>query len=144
MPRSLPALLEAHQLTRRAANVGFDWPDVNGIFDKLAEETAELKSAAGGLASDGRHPEKVEEEVGDLLFVGVNLARFLGLDAEIALKQANRKFARRFREMERIAAGRGQTLSGLSAAELDALWNEVKSGGVALRKKDPSAYAQHT
>jgi MazG family protein len=125
VPRSLPALLEAHQLTRRAANVGFDWPDVNGIFDKLAEETVELKEL---LASRTRDPEKVEEEVGDLLFVGLNLARFLGLDAEIALKKANRKFAGRFREMERLAGARGQTLGGLSAAELDALWNEVKSG----------------
>jgi tetrapyrrole methylase family protein/MazG family protein len=124
VPRSLPALLEAHQLTRRAANVGFDWPDVNGIFDKLAEETAELKEL---LASGGRESEKVEEEAGDLLFVGVNLARFLGLDAEIALKKANGKFAARFREMERLAAARGQTLGGLSAAELDALWNEAKS-----------------
>ena len=129
VPRSLPALLEAHQLTRRAANVGFDWPDVDGIFDKLAEETAELKSAVGPLASGDRSAEKVEEEVGDLLFVGVNLARFLGFDAEIALKKANRKFALRFREMERIAGARGKELGGLSAAQLDALWNEVKNAG---------------
>jgi MazG family protein len=128
VPRSLPGLLEAHQLTRRAANVGFDWQDVNGIFDKLAEETAELKQL---LASRERRTEEIEEEVGDLLFVGVNLARFLGFDAEIALKKANRKFAGRFREMERIAAARGQRLNGLSAAELDALWNEVKSGDAA-------------
>jgi len=126
VPRSLPAILEAHQLTRRAANVGFDWADVNGIFEKLAEETAELKQL---LASGTGRPEDVEEEVGDLLFVGVNLARFLGLDAEITLKKANRKFARRFREMERIAAARGQILSGLSSAELDELWNQVKSAG---------------
>ena len=125
VPRSLPGLLEAHQLTRRAANVGFDWQDVKGIFDKLAEETTELKQL---LASGDGRAEEIEEEVGDLLFVGVNLARFLGFDAEIALKKANRKFAGRFREMERIAASRGQSLSGVSAAELDALWNEVKSG----------------
>jgi tetrapyrrole methylase family protein / MazG family protein len=125
VPRSLPGLLEAHQLTRRAANVGFDWQDVKGIFDKLAEETAELKES---LASGDGRAEEIEEEVGDLLFVGVNLARFLGFDAEIALKKANRKFAGRFREMERIAASRGQSLSGLSAPEFDALWNEVKSG----------------
>jgi MazG family protein len=128
VPRSLPGLLEAHQLTRRAANVGFDWHDVKGIFDKLAEETAELKQS---LASGDGRAEEIEEEVGDLLFVGVNLARFLGFDAEIALKKANRKFAGRFREMERIAASRGQSLSGVSAAELDALWNEVKSGDAA-------------
>lgn len=136
VPRSLPALGEAHQLTRRAANVGFDWPDVNGIFDKLAEETAELKATLGGPGSGGRSAEKMEEEVGDLLFVGVNLARFLGLDAEIALKKANRKFAQRFREMERIAAESGQKLSGLSPAKLHALWNEVKgaSGDAAAGK----------
>jgi len=124
VPRSLPGLLEAHQLTRRAANVGFDWQDVKGIFDKLAEETAELKQS---LASGDGRAEEIEEEVGDLLFVGVNLARFLGFDAEIALKKANRKFAARFREMERIAASRGQSLRGLSAAAFDALWNEVKN-----------------
>ncbi|PYU21968.1 MAG: nucleoside triphosphate pyrophosphohydrolase [Acidobacteria bacterium] len=123
VPRSLPALLEGHQLTRRAANVGFDWADVNGIFDKLAEETAELKQLL--VSGDGR-PGEVEEEIGDLLFVGVNLARFLRLDAEIALKRANRKFSRRFREMERRAAARGQALNSLSAEEVDALWNEVK------------------
>ena len=135
VPRSLPALLEAHQLTRRAANVGFDWPDVNGIFEKLTEEAAELKQllppgASGSPGAKSAQREEIEEEVGDLLFVGVNLARFLGLDAEIALKKANRKFAGRFREMERIAASRGQALSGLSAAELDSLWNEVKDGNV--------------
>jgi MazG family protein len=133
VPRRLPALLEAYQLTRRAANVGFDWPDVNGIFDKLAEETAELKQALASGNARQKRPEgkreELEEEAGDLLFVGVNLARFLGLDAEIALKKANRKFARRFREMERIAAARGQALSGLAAEELDSLWNEVKSAG---------------
>jgi len=136
VPRSLPALLEAHQLTRRAANLGFDWPDVNGIFEKLAEETGELKQLlpAGQSGSRGaKSPQRaaIEEEVGDLLFVGVNLARFLGLDAEIALKKANRKFAGRFREMERIAASRGQGLGGLSAAELDSLWNEVKGANAA-------------
>jgi MazG family protein len=139
VPRGVPALLEAHQLTRRAANVGFDWADVKGIFDKLAEETAELKQL---LASRDARPEEVEEEVGDLLFVGVNLARFLGLDAEIALKKANRKFARRFREMERTAAARGQSLSGLAAADLDALWNEVKSAaptGAAEKRRAVSA-----
>ena len=134
--RNLPAVLEAHQLTRRAANVGFDWRDVNGIFDKLSEETAELKRL---LASgDGRparledKSEELEEEAGDLLFVGVNIARFLSLDAEIALKRANGKFARRFREMECLAEVRGQALSGLSAEELDSLWNEVKSTGAGL------------
>jgi MazG family protein len=121
VPRSLPALLEAHQLTRRAAKVGFDWHDANGLFDKLAEETAELKESLA--LGEGRR----EEEAGDLLFVGVNMARFLGLDPEVALKKANDKFSRRFREMEGIAGARGQTLSECSSEELESLWNEVKS-----------------
>ena len=140
VPRSLPALLEAHQLTRRAANVGFDWPDVNGIFEKLAEEAGELKQLLGSGETSRRGAKRppgmgkeIEEEIGDLLFVGVNLARFLGFDAEIALKRANRKFAGRFREMERIVASRGQTLRGLSPAELDSLWNEVKAGNAAKK-----------
>lgn len=150
VPRSLPALLEAHQLTRRAANVGFDWPDVNGIFEKLAEEAGELKqllppgeSGSRGAKSPPRA--EIEGEVGDLLFVGVNLARFLGFDAEIALKKANRKFAGRFREMERIAARRGQALSGLSATELDSLWNEVKGRNAAKRAgKQPGGPSRKT
>ena len=126
VPRTLPALLEAHQLTRRAANVGFDWKDVGGLFDKLNEESRELSET---LQSEDRS--RREEEVGDLLFVGVNLARFLGLDAEIALKRANRKFSQRFREMERLAAVREAQLSALSADELEALWNEAKLRGAA-------------
>jgi nucleoside triphosphate diphosphatase len=121
VPRSLPALLEAHQLTRRAANVGFDWENVEGLFEKLAEESRELRQAL-----DSEERSRREEEVGDLLFVGVNLARFLGLDAEIALKRANRKFSQRFREMERLAASRGTNLAALSADELESLWNEAK------------------
>ncbi len=124
VPRTLPALPEAHQLTRRAANVGFDWRDVEGLFDKLKEETGELREA---LREEDRA--RREEEIGDLLFVLVNLARFLGLDAEIALKGANRKFSSRFRDMERMARQRGQTLAKLSAEDLDGLWGEAKVHG---------------
>jgi nucleoside triphosphate diphosphatase len=127
VPRTLPALLEAHQLTRRAANVGFDWRDVEGLFDKLVEETRELREA---LAARDRR--RYEEEVGDLLFVGVNLARFLGLDAEIALKSANRKFSQRFRMMEREAASQGRKLSALSADELESLWDRAKTSSPPL------------
>ncbi len=126
VPRTLPALLEAHQLTRRAANVGFDWQKVEGVFEKLTEETAEIRKALA--TGDRAH---LEEEAGDLLFVCVNLARFLGLDAEITLKKANSKFSRRFRQMERSAAAAGQTLSALSPDQLEALWNEAKA-----REKD--------
>jgi MazG family protein len=126
VPRTVPALLEAHQLTRRAANVGFDWKDIEGIFEKLAEETRELREAVA--SKDRSH---YEEEVGDLLFVGVNLARFLGLDAEIALKRSNRKFNQRFRQMERSATGSGKQLSSLSADELETLWNEAKASAAS-------------
>jgi tetrapyrrole methylase family protein/MazG family protein len=121
VPRSLPALLEAHQLTRRAANVGFDWQEVEGLFDKLAEETAELRVA---VASGDRALR--EEEIGDLLFVCVNLARFLGFDAEISLKKANQKFSARFREMERAARESGQALAEHSTDELENLWDAAK------------------
>jgi len=124
VPRMLPALLEAHQLTRRAANVGFDWPNVEGIFDKLAEETRELRAALAESDSTRR-----EEEVGDLLFVAVNLARFLGFDPEIALKRANAKFTARFHEMERAAKASGGQLSKLSAEEFDKLWESAKARG---------------
>ena len=122
VPRTLPALLEAHQMTRRAANVGFDWREVVGILEKLSEEAGELRKAIE--AGDRR---QVEAEVGDVLFVGVNLARFLGLDAEITLKKANRKFGRRFREMERLAAAAGHSLAKMSPDELESLWNTAKT-----------------
>ena len=121
VPRSLPALLEAHQLTRRAANVGFDWQNVEGLLDKLAEETSELRAAikSGDQAL-------CEEELGDLLFVCVNLARFLGCDAEIVLKRANRKFTSRFQEMEGAAHKRGRELADHSSVELEELWSAAK------------------
>jgi len=137
VPRTLPALLEAHQLTRRAANVGFDWKHVDGLFDKLEEEIAEVRHA---LESDDRG--HLEEEVGDLLFVGVNLARFLGLDAEIALKKSSAKFSRRFREMERMAAAGGRQLPGLSAAELEALWSKAKAGEAGRAATSREAHAK--
>jgi MazG family protein len=137
VPGKLPALLEAHQLTRRAANVGFDWKNVEGILAKLEEEARELRES---LKTKDR--EQIETEVGDVLFVGVNLARFLKFDAELALKRTNRKFSRRFREMERAAAAAGQTLGKLSADELEELWGKTKaaeSGKKILRKVSGAA-----
>ena len=121
IPRNLPALLEAYQMTRRAAQVGFDWDRVEGIFEKLKEETAELHVALE--ASDSR---AAEEEVGDLLFSVVNLARFLGLDPEVTLKHSNLKFKIRFQEMEREASHSGRSLSKLSKEELEQLWGAAK------------------
>jgi len=123
VPRTLPALLEGYQLSRRASNVGFDWRRAVDILDKLAEETAEMRRV---LESESTDRARKEDELGDLLFVCMNLARFMGLDAEIALKKANLKFSRRFRQMEQEAAKRGHEMSKLSADELEALWAQAK------------------
>ncbi len=132
VPKTLPAVLEAYQLTRRASRVGFDWDNIEGLLEKLAEETAELREAL----SEAGHPRTentsgataapLEEEVGDLLFVAANVARFLGVDPEIALKKTNRKFIARFREMERQAARQGRRLADASKDELEALWEASK------------------
>jgi MazG family protein len=127
IPRSLPALLEAYQLTRRAAQVGFDWERVDGIFAKMLEEIVELQAALG--KSDRR---AAEEEIGDILFVAVNLARFLGFDPEVALKYSNRKFKSRFQTMEKEASRSGQRLSQLSKEELEIMWEAAKG-----RAKEP-------
>ena len=121
VPRTLPALLEAQQLTRKAAKVGFDWREPGEVLDKLAEEAAEMLVA---LAVNDRA--QMEEEVGDLFFVCVNVARLLNLDSEIALKKANLKFARRFRQMERLAGARGQKVGELSSEQWEKLWEEAK------------------
>ena len=121
IPRSLPALLEAYQLTRRAAQVGFDWETVEGIFTKLREETSELRVA---LSEEDRS--RRQEELGDLLFVAVNLTRFLGFDPEVALKHSNLKFKQRFQNMEDVAARSGQRLAQLSKEELEVLWEAAK------------------
>ena len=121
IPRSLPALLEAYQLTRRAAQVGFDWELVDGIFAKLQEETSELRAAL----EESNGP-SAEDEVGDILFAAVNLARFLGFDPEVALKHSNLKFKSRFQEMETEAARSGHRLAQLSKEELELLWEAAK------------------
>ena len=121
VPRNLPALLEAYQMTRRAAQVGFDWEHLEGIFEKLQEETVELRSA---LAASNHLA--AEEEVGDLLFSVVNLARFLHLDPEVTLKHSNLKFKERFQEMERKASDSGLRLSELSKEKLEQLWDAAK------------------
>jgi MazG family protein len=122
-----PAILEAFQITTKAARVGFDWKDAAEVLSKLEEEVHELRAALGsgpaGPAGDG----SVAEEIGDLLFVAVNLARKAGLDPESALKAANRKFRRRFRYVEERLRERGRSPAGSSLEEMDALWNEAKA-----------------
>ncbi len=121
VPNALPALTRAAKLTARAARVGFDWPDAGAVLDKLDEETAELRAELP--AAD---PERLADEVGDLLFVLANLARKLSLDPEECLRQANRKFVRRFTAMERHADAAGKTLSEMSLEDMEATWQAVK------------------
>ncbi|UWQ20243.1 nucleoside triphosphate pyrophosphohydrolase [Jannaschia sp. W003] len=115
----LPALMRAEKLQKRAARVGFDWPEAAQVVDKIAEEAREVAEAET-LAHR-------EEEVGDLLFACANLARHLGVDPEVALRRANAKFERRFRSIEDALAARGRTPAESDLAEMDALWGEVKT-----------------
>src|SRR5215831_4202546 len=141
---AMPALLEAHKLSSRAAHVGFDWPNMDGLFDKLHEETEELfeelkefpapgpQPLSRGIAGSGRPaiPEdlrqRLETEVGDMFFVLVNIARFLAIDPESALKKTNRKFKRRFQWMEEQLRARGRTHTEASMNELESLWQQAK------------------
>ena len=117
----LPALLRALKLQKRAARVGFDWPDTSHVIDKIVEEARELNEARDSLTEA-----EVFEEYGDLLFVMVNLGRHLGLDPENALRATNAKFTRRFEAVEAKLASKGKTPSDSSLEEMDALWDEAK------------------
>jgi len=155
VPRALPALMEAHQITRRAANIGFDWTRIEELLEKLEEEMRELKVAlASPPASDEENRRKSEstagttkpaqramqasepsplatpavvEEIGDLLFTAANLARFAGLDPEITLKKANQKFTTRFQWMEQEAQRRGAPLVETPREQMEDLWNQSKA-----------------
>jgi MazG family protein len=122
LPATLPPLLMAFRLQERAASVGFDWPDATGPLEKVKEETGELEREAGSADR-----EALEDELGDLLFAVVNLARKLDFQPGAALERANRKFIRRFRQIETLAAERNISLEGAGLEALDGLWEEVKS-----------------
>jgi MazG family protein len=134
IPRSLPALMEANQLTRRAAKIGFDWDKLEDILAKAAEESNELRAEItkparendSAASATNASNAAIEEEVGDLLFVAANVARFLGLDPEIALLKANRKFRCRFQWMEKEAKRRGAALADTDRPQMEELWNESK------------------
>jgi MazG family protein len=121
IPSKLPALHEAHQISARAAGVGFDWPEIGQIFEKLDEEVGELRAE---LAAGDR--DRLEDELGDLLFVIVNIARVLKIDSESALKRANRKFKSRFQHMEAELAKEGKSIEATSLVEMESLWQKAK------------------
>jgi tetrapyrrole methylase family protein / MazG family protein len=119
--KALPAALEGLHLTRRAARIGFDWENVEGVLDKMSEESGELREAVN--AKDAK---RSDEEMGDLLFAAVNLARFLHIDPEIALKKANAKFSSRFRRMEELAAKGGKVLADVPREQMEEFWETAK------------------
>ncbi len=120
VPKEMPALAYACEISRRAVRVGFEWENLEGVLDKLAEEVREIKDTAS--------PEEKEQEYGDLLFTLVNVARWEGIDAEAALRSANQKFFKRFVHMEELCQKRGIDFSKLSFKEKDDLWEEAKKG----------------
>jgi MazG family protein len=121
MPKALPSLLSAHEISTRAAAVGFDWAKATDVVAKIEEEVAELKQAV-----EGEGAARIEEEMGDLLFAMANLARKLGIEAESALRKANQKFAGRFQEMERRLDEAGRSVHDASLEEMEAIWQRVK------------------
>ncbi|UCD34909.1 MAG: nucleoside triphosphate pyrophosphohydrolase [Nitrospiraceae bacterium] len=121
VPASLPSLIRAQEIQRRATRVGFDWEKIDDVFQKLEEEVRELRDAAGRNNRD-----ELEDEIGDLLFVLVRIASSFDIDAENALRRSIRKFIRRFRHMETGAGRQGRSLSDMTLAEMDVLWNEAK------------------
>jgi tetrapyrrole methylase family protein / MazG family protein len=124
--RALPALAASREIQERASSLGWDWPQIEGVWEKVAEELAELHEA-GTVEGDAGRDARLHE-LGDVLFAAVNLSRWLELDPEEALRSANRRWIERYERVEALAAQRGLVLADLSAEEKDALWNEVKSG----------------
>lgn len=122
VPASLPATVKAIRLQEKAKQVGFEWDERSQVWDKVREEMDELQQA---IAED--NPQAIEEEYGDLIFSLVNYARFLQVDAESALEKTNRKFIKRFTDMEKIAMEEGKNLGQISLEEMDAIWNRVKT-----------------
>ena len=116
--KALPALSSARRVQENAATVGFDWDDINDVWNKVEEEIKELKEA--------KNDEEIAEEFGDLLFALVNLARFLNIDPEFSLRKATEKFVRRFQKMEEKIEGLGEDFENLDLQELDNFWNMVK------------------
>ena len=134
----MPALMEAGKISAKAAHVGFDWPEIAGLFEKLEEETRELQEHVNTLPAGALQPggssqvpaelqEKIEEEVGDLFFVLVNIARYLNVDPESALRRTNRKFRRRFGWLEQRLRDQGKQLDQATLDEMESLWQQAKT-----------------
>jgi XTP/dITP diphosphohydrolase len=131
VPVSLPAMVKATRIQEKAKKVGFEWENKDQVWEKVEEETHELKSAiedwqsAGHIYASIEH-KKVEEEFGDLIFSLINYARFLRVDAENALEVTNKKFIRRFTQMEEEATQSGKDLTDMTLMEMDSIWNSIK------------------
>lgn len=123
VPKALPALIRAQRTTEKASRVGFDWNDMSGPIEKVAEETAELREAIKSKDTDA-----ITDELGDLLFAIVNLSRFLDVSAEDALTKSTNKFSRRFKGVETRVKERGQRMQDVELEELDRIWDEIKAG----------------
>jgi ATP diphosphatase len=123
VPRSLPALLRAYKIGKRAASTGFDWSDASDVVAKIEEEVAELRET---LEQDPNNAARAAEEMGDLLFAIANLSRKLGIEPETALRHANDKFTRRFEQLEQRVAAAGKTLDGMTLDDMEAVWQEIK------------------
>ena len=121
IPRTLPALVEADKISHKAADAGFEWPDISGVVDKLREEAAEL-----ARARESDNKDHIQAEIGDLLFTLVNLARFLRVDAEQALRKTNSRFRNRFAHVEKVVAAEGGTLPETPLERMEELWQQAK------------------
>lgn len=125
--KGLPALIRAVKLQKRAARVGFDWPETAQVIDKLNEEMAELSEELVKANSMNLNKDKIEEEFGDMMFVYANLARHLKIDPEAALRSANKKFERRFKKIEQYLENQGKNIKKQTLEELDLLWDKAKA-----------------
>ncbi len=144
IPSNIPPLMEAYQLSARAGYVGFEWERLEDVFSKLQEEVEELRAEAGesqneskssSLSNDSVCRARLEGEIGDFLFTAVNVARYLGVDAESALRGTNRKFRRRFQLIERELSAAGKSPRETTLAEMDALWDRAKEGEQEIKNE---------
>jgi XTP/dITP diphosphohydrolase len=126
VPRSLPPLVQAMRIQEKAKQVGFEWDNKEQVWEKVEEEANELKAEVQAIDAGKGSVEKMEEEMGDLLFSVVNYARFLNIDPDQALARTNKKFMKRFQAMEDVVAAEGKQMTDLNLAEMDAIWNTVK------------------